>query len=350
MILAMNFLAVLSISQITLAEIAPKGVNEHVLMRLKALDKGIKMYFILNNEVTSLVKDNNSINRDEIEKIVYCYEILSDYINTEINTNPYEKSYSKKLNSYINAFNENFPKQPKNSIPESTDSREEKIEEYEYLYESHNENSYNDEGKYDEDYIIDEMEIQTRDSISAEEVYYYEDFTSYDDGDLPAGWTGGDNLAVKTVHRDKVLKDFVNGNYDVTTKNIHFPNRFILKIVMKHQVSNPDQHRGKKHDWYGNYRDTVIKIHLGEYQVHVGDREICAGAKGKYPNWVQSGVLVPSKTFSLGIRKEGNIFSVFVNESQVLVGRFKDIQFNNIRFESKSKFEIYSIKVERIGA
>jgi hypothetical protein len=182
------------------------------------------------------------------------------------------------------------------------------------------------------------------------DVAFYEDFSSYTDGELPAGWVGGDNLAVRSVQRNKVLKDFVNGNYDVTTKKIDFPNRFVLGIVMKHHVSNPNKHRGVKHSWYANYRNTAIRIHLGEYQVHVGDGEICAGAKGKYPNWIQNDILVPNKTFSLSIRNEGDIFSVFVNGAQVLVGRFKDIKFNNIRFESKSKFEINSIKVEKIDA
>jgi len=45
-------------------------------------------------------------------------------------------------------------------------------------------------------------------------VIYYEDFSEYADGELPAGWIGGDNLAVVELKRKKVLKDFVS-NYAV---------------------------------------------------------------------------------------------------------------------------------------
>ena len=34
----------------------------------------------------------------------------------------------------------------------------------------------------------------------------YEDFSSYGEGELPAGWIGGDNLSVVEVNKKKILK------------------------------------------------------------------------------------------------------------------------------------------------
>ncbi|MCP4178453.1 MAG: hypothetical protein GY756_11870 [bacterium] len=182
----------------------------------------------------------------------------------------------------------------------------------------------------------------------AGENIFFEDFSSYTDGELPAGWIGGDNLAVREINRKKVLKDFVNGSYDVTTKKIDFPEKFMLTINMKHHVYNQYKKRGPKDRYYDDYRGNSFIIYFGAYQVRIGDSELCAGIKNKFPDWKQNDIVVRNKTFSVSIKKDGIIYSVFLNGAKIFVGRYKDIKANNIRFASKSKFEINSITVESL--
>ncbi|MCI5138925.1 MAG: hypothetical protein D3922_11050 [Candidatus Electrothrix sp. AR1] len=74
---------------------------------------------------------------------------------------------------------------------------------------------------------------------------FYEDFSSYADGELPVGWIGGDNLGVSQINKKKVLKDLVNNPYDVTTKKIDFSRDFKATILIKHFC----------HNKYAKYRD-----------------------------------------------------------------------------------------------
>ena len=41
---------------------------------------------------------------------------------------------------------------------------------------------------------------------------FYEDFSSYAEGELPAGWIGGDNLNVVEVNKKKILKDLISSS------------------------------------------------------------------------------------------------------------------------------------------
>ena len=62
--------------------------------------------------------------------------------------------------------------------------------------------------------------------------------------------------------------------------------------------------------------------------------------------WVET--VAPEKAFSLTLEKKGPVCIVYVNNAKVFVGRFPDVKMNNIRFASKSKFEIHSIVVEEL--
>ncbi|CAK8720587.1 hypothetical protein GMJAKD_09875 [Candidatus Electrothrix aarhusensis] len=67
---------------------------------------------------------------------------------------------------------------------------------------------------------------------------FYEDFSSYGEGELPAGWIGGDNMSVVEEKKKKILKYFANGSYDVTTKKIDLSGNFKATILMKHYFHN----------------------------------------------------------------------------------------------------------------
>ncbi|MCI5151139.1 MAG: hypothetical protein D3916_17450 [Candidatus Electrothrix sp. MAN1_4] len=183
---------------------------------------------------------------------------------------------------------------------------------------------------------------------------YYEDFSSYGEGELPAGWIGGDNLSVVEVNKKKILKPFANGSYDVTTKKIDLAGNFKATILMKHYFHNQyNKYRNstnstKQYYYTEERKKDPIVIHFGKYQIWLSDGDIVAGIAGKWPNWQTLETVASEKSFSLTLEKKGPVCKVYVNNAKVFVGRFPDVKMNNIRFASNSKFEIHSIVVEEL--
>ena len=160
---------------------------------------------------------------------------------------------------------------------------------------------------------------------------YYEDFSSYKQGELPSGWIGGDNLAVKETKRKKVLAPFAKGGYDVTTNNIMFPKDFVVKVLMKYH--------------YGN--SGSLNIYIGNYKIIMRGPSFSSFVKDKNSESKRSNVS-RGKTFSLSLKKDGIIFTLYVNGQMMLFGRYPGLEMSNIRFQSGSKFEIESITVEEL--
>ncbi|MCI5189312.1 MAG: hypothetical protein D3905_05845 [Candidatus Electrothrix sp. AS4_5] len=182
---------------------------------------------------------------------------------------------------------------------------------------------------------------------------FYEDFSSYGEGELPAGWLGGDNMSVVEVNKKKILKPFANGSYDITTKNIDLSGNFKASILMKHYFHNKkNEYRTSSSGYFRYYSEErangSVLLHLGAYQIWISDQDILAGMKGKWPNWQNLETVAPEKTFSLTLKKRGAVCIVYINNTKIFVGRYPDVKMNNIRFSSKSKFEINSIVVEEL--
>lgn len=183
---------------------------------------------------------------------------------------------------------------------------------------------------------------------------FYEDFSSYGEGELPAGWIGGDNLSVMEVNKKKILKYFANGSYDISTKKIDLSKNFKATILMKHYFHNENNEHRKSSDnyWYGLYKNKrnngSVTIHFGTYQISIGDGDMFVGIKDKWSDLKELETVAPEKSFSLTLEKKGPVCIVYVNNAKVFVGRFPDVKMNNIRFASNSKFEIHSIVVEEL--
>ncbi|MCI5139974.1 MAG: hypothetical protein D3922_16545 [Candidatus Electrothrix sp. AR1] len=92
----------------------------------------------------------------------------------------------------------------------------------------------------------------------------------------------------------------------------------------------------------------AVAIYFGTYQIWIGDGNILAGIKDKWPNWEAQEAVLPEKLFSLTLKKRGAACILYVNNDKVFVQRFPDVKMNNIRFASNSKFEVHSIVVEEL--
>ena len=184
---------------------------------------------------------------------------------------------------------------------------------------------------------------------------FYEDFSAYGEGELPAGWIGGDNMSVVEVNKKKILRYFANGSYDVTTKKIDLSGNFKATILMKHYFHNQYNHlinsrySSERAQYIEERNNSSIIIHFGTYQIWIGDGRIFAGIKDKWSDLKEVETIAPEKTFSLTLKKRGPVCIVYINNTKVFVGRYPDVKMNNIRFSSnKSKFEIHSIVLEEL--
>ncbi|MCI5192378.1 MAG: hypothetical protein D3915_04525 [Candidatus Electrothrix sp. AU1_5] len=183
---------------------------------------------------------------------------------------------------------------------------------------------------------------------------FYEDFSSYGEGELPAGWIGGDNMSVVEVNKKKILKYFANGSYDITTKKIDLSGNFKATILMKHYFHNEyNEYKNYTSGWKkDNYIKTnssrSIVVRFGTYQIWIGDGVIVAGIKGKWSDFKEVETVAPEQTFSLSLERRGTVCKVYVNNAKVFVGRYPEVKMNNIRFSSNSKFEIHSIVIEEL--
>lgn len=183
---------------------------------------------------------------------------------------------------------------------------------------------------------------------------FYEDFSSYGEGELPAGWIGGDNMSVVEVNKKKMLKYFANGSYDITTKKIDLSGNFKATILVKHYVHNrynsyKNSSRSYNLESYTKERlNGSVVIHFGTYQIWISDGIMLAGIKDKWSDWKDIETIAPEKSFSLTLEKRGPVCIAYINNAKVFVGRFPDVKMNNIRFASNSKFEVHSIVVEEL--
>ncbi|CAK8715183.1 hypothetical protein GKODMF_06785 [Candidatus Electrothrix gigas] len=181
---------------------------------------------------------------------------------------------------------------------------------------------------------------------------FYEDFSSYGEGELPAGWLGGDNMSVAEGKKNKILKPFANGSYDITTKKIYLSGDFKATILMKHYFRN--QHNNMRNatrnrHYYTDERNKgAVVIHFGTYQISIGDGDILVGIKDKWSDLKELETVTPENGFFLSLEKRGPVCKVYVNNAKVFVGRYPNVKMDNIRFASNSKFEIHSIVVEEL--
>ncbi|MCI5225581.1 MAG: hypothetical protein D3918_02725 [Candidatus Electrothrix sp. AX2] len=183
---------------------------------------------------------------------------------------------------------------------------------------------------------------------------FYEDFSSYGEGELPAGWIGGDNMSVVEEKKKKILKPFANASYDITTKKIYLSGNFKATILMKHYFYNKYDNL-KNSSWSAERakyieerNNSSIIIHFGTYQIWISDGRIFTGIKDKWSDLKEVETVAPEKTFSLTLKKRGPVCIVYVNNAKVFVGRYPEVKMNNIRFSSNSKFEIHSIVIEEL--
>ena len=162
-------------------------------------------------------------------------------------------------------------------------------------------------------------------SAASGDKIFYEDFSSYGLGELPAGWTGGERMSINEINNKKILRYFANGSYDVTTKKIDLSGNFKATILMKHYFHN--RYNSQRNSSFGrNHREYVeertngsIIIHFGTYQVWISDGIILAGIKDNsyYRKYVETDA--PEKTYALSFKKRFTVLKLYINKKKKLI-------------------------------
>jgi len=105
---------------ISVAEESKVRTQESVHIRLDSLEKTMNAYLYLNEKIRKMYQNPGSFNRNEIEKIIKGFEILSDYSKKETETNPSDDSYRENLNRFIRNSKEIFSDMEMKETPPRT--------------------------------------------------------------------------------------------------------------------------------------------------------------------------------------------------------------------------------------
>jgi hypothetical protein len=168
------------------------------------------------------------------------------------------------------------------------------------------------------------VETLTVKKSAEERIFYFENFSKVEDGDLPNDWLGGENLMVKTIERGKkVLMPYKSGDGKIIIEKVNFPQDWELQWVI-----NSDE--------YYNLVCQVgnLKFRYGNQGVFVLDVSDVHGA-----------YIYGSKIVKLSIIKKANKFCAEVDGNEVIFVRKNDFKPSNvISFDLGTNFKLYSIK------
>lgn len=158
-------------------------------------------------------------------------------------------------------------------------------------------------------------EMKTEQQSQPGEVFFKEDFSSVQEGMMPKGWLGGEKMMVKSDGKRNFLTDFeTQGKHRVTISDVKFPENFELKCTFNFGL-NISPGVARSHNiavllYLGNI--TVEIIGDGSYRIN----ESTASKRQDHRDRLVQAVL----------KKEGDIFKLYINGEEVLMGRYSDFR------------------------
>ena len=157
-------------------------------------------------------------------------------------------------------------------------------------------------------------------------IFFKEDFSEIEEGDIPGNWLGAEKLMVENDGRKKYLTFFEKAEfYNTNIQNINFPENWKLEFAADLGYWNAiEGNIGNLHYWILPWNSSV--------QLDNTKQEV-----GRFKG---------STTFA--IMKKGNKITLSLNGSQVILTRKPDFQKPNsiqfgIRWGDRDRFKIYHI-------
>lgn len=142
-------------------------------------------------------------------------------------------------------------------------------------------------------------------------VFYFEDFSSVKEGNLPANWSGGEKLMVKEYRGKKFLTSFENigGEHSVVVNGVRFPQNYEFEII------------ATMHEPHSPYPPYCLMCRIGNIQ---------AGAKSYYGHYAllneskEKTEKYDGKTVKIIIRREGPVVKLLIDGQDILMGRYPE--------------------------
>ena len=163
----------------------------------------------------------------------------------------------------------------------------------------------------------------------AESIFYFEDFSNVEEGNIPEGWLGGEKLMVKFDGRKKFLTHFEQGNYHFSIGNIVFPRDFIFEWIIN---------CGRR-----GYTGQSHTVNIGDVKVTIGggyDSNLAAigGTQVSHES-------IREMMVKVSLKKTDAVFRLFIDDKEIAMARYPQFRTpKRFTFETGTNFKLYSIK------
>ena len=167
---------------------------------------------------------------------------------------------------------------------------------------------------------------------SEEKIFYFEDFSEVNEGELPSNWYGGEKLAVKKEGRYKFLDQLEKVNHKVEISKINFPEDWKIEYLMSFKG-------GFK--WICRTGNLTVQLFGNMF----GNDASINGVRVDECLRKYAGKMV-----RVQIEKKGKKFKLIIDNEQIALTRKEDFEkTNNMIFEVIQDYggadvKIYSIK------
>jgi len=179
---------------------------------------------------------------------------------------------------------------------------------------------------------------EAKDILNEQNLIYYEDFNSYQKGNLPPNWLGGKNMTITKNERSSILSRKPNTKQvaAITTNTIQFPDNYLINICMDHKkCSNSNSH------------EQIVSVYLEKFELEFNSTEILKiYYNNKLLTEIESDFYKDFKVYNLGIKKELKKIVFFINNVNYFTHAIElDYKVSNISFSGENCYNIYYIKV-----
>ncbi len=164
-----------------------------------------------------------------------------------------------------------------------------------------------------------------------EKIFYYEDFSTVEEGDIPKGWLGGEKLMVKKEGREKFLTPFEKGVHRFSVDNIVFPKDFIFEWIINCGRSG--------------YHDQQHAVTIGDVKIAICYEHGLWTYCSRMNETAAEHEDIRGKTVKVSLKKIGAVFRLFIDDKQILMARYPEFKPpSRFIFETGTIFRFYSIK------
>ena len=152
-------------------------------------------------------------------------------------------------------------------------------------------------------------------------IFYEQDFSDVNEGNIPNKWIGGESLIVSSDGRQKYITPFEGQNHSFSVVDVDFPEDFKLEWIL--QTPPPG--------WWGH---TAI---IGDVKIKIYNN----GRSVLMNNTAKNIDNIAGKTIKISLEKYSGVFKLFIDGRQIMITRYPryrspkgfSFEFNFLQFK-----------------